>query len=194
MLPWRIHNKIDAGSFRWVQTMDIVASNSLSTTQHLMTKGGRFVVEGGGNLSCQFETSYCGKTDTHLFLASFIRHLPEWEAVKASLAPKYWFSSLKNAGYVRFPATTSDIIWNAILLIFAIAIIPLLIATRRHSWSPILLWINLSFFGPFFMIFSLVPFETRYFYLVKIFGFTMSILLACVAWTERTSRHRRVTT
>ncbi len=190
MLPWRIHNKIDAGSFRWVQTMDIVAQNSLSTSQDLLAKGGSFVIAGGGNLSCVFEPSYCGSTDTHLFLGAFTRHIPEWEAVKASLAGKYWFSSLKNAGLVRYPATTSDIVWNTVLLVFVFAIIPLLLAIRTYVGFPILLWINLSFFGPFFVIFSLIPFETRYFYLVKLFSFTMSILLACIAWGQRVSRGR----
>ncbi|WP_321948498.1 hypothetical protein [Paraburkholderia sp. J10-1] len=190
MLPWRIHNKIDAGSFRWVQTMDVVASNSLSTNQYLLEKNGGFVIEGGGDLSCKFEPSYCGKTDTHFFFSAFVRHFPEWEKVKISLAPKYWFSSLKNTGILRFPATKLDIVWNAILLIFTVAIVPLQIAIRRHSWSPLLLWINLSFFSPFFVVFSLVAFEARYFYLVKIFGFSMCMLLACLTWTLQTSQRR----
>jgi hypothetical protein len=51
-----------------------------------------------------------------------------------------------------------------------------------------MLWANVSFFGGFFVIFSLVQFEARYFYLVKLYGFIMFLMLAAIAWHQQTRR------
>ncbi|RKP50864.1 hypothetical protein D7S89_07270 [Trinickia fusca] len=190
MLPWRIRNYHDRGGMGWVQTMDIVIQNALSSNEILLAGDGEFVIAGGGNLACRLEPGYCGKTEKSLFFKAFLHHMPEWYGIKLSLVPDYWMASPRNMSLIRYPASLVERIVNLVLMACVVMIVPLLGATRKHPVWPILLWANLSFFGGFFVIFSLVQFEVRYFYLIKIYGLVMCIMLASIAWSQFSLRKR----
>jgi hypothetical protein len=185
MMPWRVHNFRDHGSFTWVQTMELVIRNSLTSDKALLAQQGDFVIKGGGNLSCVVEPSYCDRFDKALFFKAFFNHMGEWYRIKISLLETYWFTAPENVSIVRYGASFAQQVGNAILLICIIGIAPLMVVTRKYAGSAILLWANVSFFGGFFVIFSLVQFETRYFYVVKLYGFTIFLMLAAIAWHQR---------
>ena len=128
MFPWRIYNKIDTGSLRWVQTMDITVRNSFSTPEALLKIGGAFVIDGGGDLSCRLEPSYCGRNaDTWLFVKVFATHFVDWETIKARLIPLYWFSTPTLLGATIAPPTLSDWVWGLVFAIILCSIFPSLL-------------------------------------------------------------------
>jgi uncharacterized protein (DUF2062 family) len=177
MLPWRLHNMVENGSLGWVQTLDIVIENSLALEKPLLAKGGRFVIEGGGNLGCRLEPSYCGRDDKKLFWLAFVRNPVAWIEIKSALIGRYWFSSSKNITVVWQSATKVDDFCNIVFLLCMFGIPVLLVLLRADDAWPIILWLNASFCGAFLAIFVLVQLEVRYFYLVKIYSFSMCTLL-----------------
>lgn len=185
MLPWRIHNLFEGGGLSWVSTRHLVIRNALSIEAGLAAGGGGFVIEGGGNLACKLEPSYCGQTDEKLFYRAFFDHMGEWYLRKFELLPKYWFASLRNFVNIGFLPTLIDKIVNALLLLCVLATVPLLWRTRHNRVGLLQLWICASFYMCFFVIFSFVHFEARYFYLLKIFSIVTTILLGSLAYRSK---------
>lgn len=193
MVPWRLHNLSANGSVRWVQTLDIIMNNSLTPDRALIAKGGQFVIEGGGNLACRLEPTYCGESDNSLFFKAFVRHPVEWIEIKAALIKPYWFASSKDITIVRSDPSDFDNLCNLIFLCCAASVPVLLVFLRSERTWPVLVWINVAFYGAFFLILVLVQYEIRYFYLLKLYSLSMSTLLMSMAW-RRASRGPVTTT
>lgn len=188
MLPWRIHNFVDAGTWSWVQTEDLVARNGLASEEKLLSMGARFVITGGGNLACKFEPSYCGKEEKLLFYKAFFHNLPEWLLYKSSLFEGFWFSDVEYFPEVVDSKSYPGDYWgNSIILLFALSSFVLVFAIRRSSSSMVYLWAFLSFYGCFLIVFSLVQLEVRYFYLIKIFAMFSFMALAAAVRSQRSA-------
>ena len=71
-----------------------------------------------------------------------------------------------------------------VFLLCTLGVPVLLILVRADKAWPILFWLNTSFYCAFFMIFMLVHLEVRYFYLVKMYSFSMCLLLLALAWSN----------
>ncbi|MNX64093.1 hypothetical protein [Variovorax boronicumulans] len=182
MLPWRIHNLVDAGTWSWVQTEDLVARNGLASEEKLLSMGGKFVVIGGGNLACKFEPSYCDKEGKSLFYQAFFQNLPDWLMYKASFFEKFWFADVEYfPEVVDLEYYPGDYWGNSIILLFVAFSFVLVFVLRKSRSSVVYLWAFLSFYGCFLIVFSLVQLEVRYFYLIKIFAmFSLMALVAAV--------------
>lgn len=187
MLPWRVHNKIVSNRVSWVATQDLVAANSLKTSEALRNNYGGFIVEGGGNLACILEPTYCGQTDQALVYRALFNHPGEWYARKLSLIDDYWFAATTDWVTPRSDPSLGENLSNWLLLLYIFAIAPLLWLTRRNPTATASVWLLGSFFICFFAIFTLVHLEARYFYLIKIFSTVGGIALACEAWSRRRS-------
>ncbi|ANN69102.1 hypothetical protein [Bordetella bronchialis] len=185
MLPWRLHNYTLGFGPTWVQTSQIVIKNSLTSERELRSIGGAFVISGGGHLACKFEPSYCGKSDKKLFYRAFFHHLGDWYKAKISLLPVFWSPYWNTSSADGF--AIREMVADTIFVICLLLIVPLMVASRRAKGWLMVVWPAVSFYGAFFVIFSLVHFETRYFYLIKLFSFTLVVILCCM--TVRVRRH-----
>lgn len=185
MLPWRLHNYSVHNNFLWVQTSSLTVEVGLSRTEDLLAKNGSFVVNGGGNLACRLEPDYCGKFERPLFLKAFFNHPLEWIGIKMSIAPDYWQPPFKGGRVPSNLYELSDVIGNVIFLACLILSLPLLWVIRSYRHWATMAWLIGSLYGASFVIFTLVHFEIRYFFLLKIFSFSMAINLLAVAWSLR---------
>ncbi|MNK69098.1 hypothetical protein D3C87_884780 [compost metagenome] len=190
MLPWRIYHYVDVGRWDWVQTQDIVIRNALMSEEKLREMDGDFVVAGGGHLACKFEPDFCGKTEPSLFYKAFFDHFGEWVEYKASLARIYWFPTIRSFPKLLAEDVPGDYLGNSVVLILFAASFFLLYLIRKSSDFLVYFWVFSSFYACFFVIFVLVQFEVRYFFLPKIFSVFVALALASVAWSARTSRVR----
>jgi hypothetical protein len=181
MIPWRMRNYLAGFGPTWVQTSGLIIQNSLSTEKDLLARGGAFVISGAGNLACRFEPTYCGHYESRLFYKAFLKHLPEWYRVRLDVISNYWqpypIADWSTATAWRVRENLS----NDVFLVCLLAILPLLWFSRASPAWLALTWLTVSFYGAFFVIFSLVHFEPRYFYLVKFFSFIGFIHLALAA-------------
>lgn len=190
MLPWRIHNKLEGGKTTWVYTQETMAVGSLSRTEDLLKVGGEWIVVGGGNMACIVAPEYCGKKDPGLFYRAFFEHPGEWILRKAALLDDYWFNSILDWTNPKSAQSIGDWIANSVMLAYLLAIAPLLWLTRRHPESSVLVWLFGSFFLCYCAIFTLAHFETRYFYLIKIFATVGTTLMASMAWNRWRTRDK----
>lgn len=179
MLPWRIHNFLDLGKMNWVHTQDLVARNSLTPADKLLELGGGFVVEGGGHLACQLSPKYCNSSDTSDFYRAFVENMGAWYLKKSSLLGDYWFSSVAHFPKKVKPGSPPELLGNALMLLSVLVSLALLWRKRKKYDFPLHFWIQSSFYACFFIVFSLVQLETRYFYLMKIFALCSAIALGC---------------
>lgn len=188
MLPWRIYHHVDSGRWGWVQTQDIVIRNALLPEEKLVEMGGDFVVMGGGHLACKFEPSYCGKTEPLFFYTALFNNFGAWIEYKALLAKIYWFPSIKYFPKALAEDVPGDYLGNSVVLILFLASLLFLYISRKSSDFLVYLWVLSSFYACFFVIFVLVQFEVRYFFLPKIFSIFIALALASVAWSARAKR------
>lgn len=181
MLPWRIHNLMNpyASRITWVGTESITYLNAGQTNEQLFKAGAGWVVEGGGNLACNLEPTYCGKGDKILYYAAFFKHMWQWYSHKFALVGKYWFSSINNFTSASHPSVFLDDMVNLLLFLSVLATIPLLWLARRLPDSSLYVWVLISFYSCFFVVFTFVQLEVRYFYLIKIFSLFTTIMLCC---------------
>lgn len=180
MLPWRIYHWVEIRRFSWVQTSGYIALNSLASTDVLMKHNAYFVIAGAGNLACRLEPTNCDKTDTSLFYKTFFQHTWQWYKIRIPVIFHDWFAKLPEFEYTDHVAISFDLFYNFVFLLTSIGIIPLLIMLRALPIFPVLIWINCSFYSAFVMIFTFAQLEARYFYLVKIYGFIMFVILFCL--------------
>jgi hypothetical protein len=146
-----------------------------------VASGGGFIAEGGGNLVCRINPSTCGDQSNakYLFIKTFIENPVDWYSIKLNLIGKYWFSSAENFVSVVNNTTSFDLITNGLLLVIIISSIFLLFSNtvrKKQSWI-LLIWFSSSISSAYFLIFSLVHFEVRYFYFPKIFGLVMFLII-----------------
>ena len=187
MAPWRIHNLLDPNvqSPSWVLTENLVYTNAGKTDKELNDAGGGWIVRGGGNLACKLEPTYCGKSDKGKFYLVLQNNLVNWTHHKFGIADEYWFSPLNSLRDYVFPISSPSRLDMAINLVFLFCVLltfPLLWWTRRHRDSLIYFWECASFYSCFLAVFTLVHFETRYFYAMKIFSIFIFIALSSLAW------------
>ncbi len=180
-LPWRIYHWIYQGAISWVYTSNLTFEASVRTSEVLRAGHGGFIVEGGGNLVCRINPMVCGDlvNAKKLFITTFLENSFEWYSIKLNLIGRYWFSSVQNWSPVSVPSTTLDLIINGILLAALISLLVLLFfrAVRSHDSWILLFWFSASLFSAYFLIFSLVHFEVRYFYFPKIVGLVMFLIV-----------------
>lgn len=177
MLPWRIYTRIELGHFAWVQTSHATMLNALASDDTLLAQNGSFVIAGAGNLACKLEPSYCDKKDISLFYKSFIHHIGQWYKIRSFIVSLYWYAPLFSYPKDFSIIHLSDHIYNSILFLLILGIISLLVLLRKTLIWSVLIWINVSFFSAFFIIFTVAQIESRYFYLVKIYSIFMFIIL-----------------
>jgi hypothetical protein len=181
-IPWRIYHWTNNGTPTWVQTAKLTYRNSVMSSQYLKSINGDWVIEGGGNLVCRIDPSTCGdkKNAKKLFYRTFIRHPVQWYSLKFATIGRYWFSSIKNWGGVKYKATSVDIIINGLFLIGLIFLVFLSFTrkVRSHISYFLVAWVDISLFSAYALIFSLAHFEVRYFYFPKIAAMTMLIIVA----------------
>lgn len=189
--PWRIYHLVHPhfnaelqkfeGSPAWVYTSQLVYENSVKSAAQL-SGGAGFINAGGGNLVCRIDPSTCGDSANakQLFFKTFMAHPIEWYSLKFELIGKYWFSSMKNWTYAKFPPTPADTLLNGLLLLTLIALVCLLFTrkVRSHDSWVLLMWFNTSLISAYMLIFTLAHFEVRYFYFPKIAGIFMLIITA----------------
>lgn len=180
MLPWRLHNYMDKGNFSWVQTGNVIALNGLSSDEPLLAKQGKFVIEGAGNVACKVDAAVCDSLEPKDFYKTLLRHPVEWYSYKLSLIVNFWSTFTTPKQFLSNWFNLQDGLGNIIYLASLVAIFPLLIAARKSRRWPVMAWATVSMFGAFFVIFTLAHFEPRYFYLIKIFSFTMCVSLFCI--------------
>ena len=185
MLPWRVHNYAVARNFAWVQTGNVIFLNGLSSDEALIKRGGGFVVEGAGNLACKVEPKYCDRTEKELFLKAFLSHPFAWYRAKFAAAGEYW----NTFSFSRHRFTTwfhvQDDLGSLVYFICLIAVPLLLVLTRRYQWWDLMAWSVASLYAASFVIFTLAHFESRYFYLLKIFAFVWSANMSAMVWGMR---------
>lgn len=183
-VPWRTYHWIHQGKPLWVMTSDITFGNSVLSSEYLKQKHGGFVVEGAGTLVCRIDPTTCGDTANakKLFFKTFVEHPVEWYSIKLNVIGKYWFSSVKNWGTVKFQSTATDTILNGLILFALILLILLLFARniRSHGLWILLVWFNTSLISAYMLIFSFAHFEVRYFYFPKIAIIFMFIIIGCL--------------
>lgn len=185
-MPWRAYQWINHGKPVWVATSNLVFANSVQSTEHLNSGGAGFVVAGGGNLVCRIDPTTCGDTAhaKELFVKTFTEHPVEWYALKFDVIGKYWFSSVQNWVSIGVASTFLDIIANGIFLVALIILVVLLFTrkVRSHDSWILLIWFNIALLSAYLLIFTLIHFETRYFYFPKIAGIVMVLIVACLYW------------
>jgi hypothetical protein len=172
MIPWRAYHFLEYRSPAWVFTSNIIVRNSLMPEDELKKGGGEFVVLGGGGLACKLEPEYCGETKSSYFYKAFLKHAPQWYSTKIGLLPTFWFQKTGPDGTL----------FSYLCLVSMLGLLPLLVACVRYAGWPLAMWATLSFFSAFFVIFTLVHFEFRYFYLVKIYSLITFLNLAAITW------------
>ncbi|MGV2864423.1 hypothetical protein [Achromobacter sp. AGC39] len=182
MVPWRMHSYATHGNFLWVQTSSLTVRTALSTDDALLAENGSFVINGGGNLACKLEPDYCGKNDRSLFLKAFFQNPVKWISAKLALARNYWntFSYPHNPLSAWFYAM--DGVANIVFLLCLLISLPLLWVVRGYRWWAVLAWSVASLYGAAAVIFVLVHFESRYFYILKIFSFTTVMSMMAIWW------------
>lgn len=184
ILPWKLHNLATVGTFTWVQ-LDLLYSNNGKTIKELQDVGATALVEGGANIACRVDPTYCGKADRAAYYRAFFTHLPQWYALKFSPTGMFWFSSLNSSTSPLPEGSVGALAADAVCLFFVVATLPLLWLVRRRDDAPVYFWIELSFYGCFFLIFTFIHFETRYFYLIKLFATFSFVLLVAAAYGAR---------
>jgi hypothetical protein len=185
-LPWRIYHWVHQRSVSWVQTSSLIFINSVRTSEDLERNHGDFIVAGAGNLTCRIDPSTCGHTDEAraLFMRTFLNHPIEWYSLKLAVIGPYWFSSIEHFS-VASPPGPLEVFTNAILLVLlaGLAAIVCIPAAWRQPFGLLSLWLDIAIFSAYGLLFSLTHFEVRYFYFPKIYGASMFLLQAALAYS-----------
>ena len=184
MLPWRLHNMADSGNSvpAWASTFVVIAQNSLATHDTLLAAGGKFVIDGGGDLACAFEPAQCGATDQPVqrMLGVFVRHMPDWIGRKLAMLDEHWFAPLLY--FSGMPATPdTDIVnigANTLTLVLLFALPFLLFLARRHPAVPLLALMTLAILASYAVIMTLVQIEARYFNFLKVYIVVVAMISA----------------
>lgn len=172
MLPWRVLN-----GFSWVSTKHLVFVNASRTDAELHSMGGGWLVSGKSNMACHVNESYCGNPGKMDFYLSFLKHPFEWIYQKAIILPDYWFSSLKSFALPNNQPFLYEHIFNIIYIVMLVSIIPMLAMIKNNKLFLTYFWKNASFMSCMTIVYILIHFETRYFYLFKIFTLYMFLVL-----------------
>ena len=175
-MPWRLYHWQQGSGMSWVQTSDLVFENSLRSTETLLAHGGGFLVAGGSNIACRVDPSVCDKSGKALVMHAFVNNVGAWYALKLPLVRDYWFAPVTSWDVASGHPSVLDSVSNTAFLIFLAGLLPLLVLSRSYPAWPILLWLNVAVLGAYFVIFTLVHFETRYFYFLKIYATFMFIV------------------
>lgn len=180
MLPWRIYHFISMDTFAWTLTpTHIEMVNSVESHDSLRSKGASWLVEGGGNLTCRIDPLTCGKSENarELFISTFLNHPLEWIAIKFSLFPKYWFSSIQDLATPTTKIGFFDTLFNVIYLLgFLILVLEFIYFSLNISIFSIFFgWILSSVTISYLAIFTMAHYEARYMIFPKIFIIFMLI-------------------
>jgi hypothetical protein len=191
MLPWRVHNVLDGamGVPAWTATFTVVAQNALTSRETLLAAGGRFVVDGGGDLACALEPVQCGKTDhpVERVLGVFVRHMPDWLGHKLSIVGSHWFAPLLYfSGLPDAPDSDAvNLCANTIFLLLLISLPGLLYVARRHPAAPLLVLMTVAILASYAVILTLVQIEARYFNFLKFYVLVMGLVLTALVRTRQ---------
>jgi len=182
MMPWRVHNFVKFDSARWVGTESLVYQNAGRTDAELKSVGAGWIVEGKGNVACTVDKSYCGKANKTEFYKSYFGNFLTWNIEKFSRFDDYWFSSVGN---LTTFSEKKELIYNgALLLMFVFVFITALF--RALQGFNVFSFFSFGFIFCNFLIFSLVHFEARYMYALKIY-----VIFAFIAAINELISYRR---
>ncbi len=182
MMPWRVFNYTDpyVNNFSWVQTSQLIYKNAGMTDISLNAAGGGWLVEGGSNLACKLDQTYCEQNDKERFYEVFIKNMSPWLKFKINLVDQYWFSSLTTFMSPGHIVTITEVAFNFCLMIVVLFMPVLLWRSRRHTDFLVLFVVCSTFYASNFAIFTLIHFETRYFYSLKIVSLFFIVILFAV--------------
>ncbi|MDD5157870.1 hypothetical protein [Sulfurimonas sp.] len=187
-LPWRIYNKIHNDRISWVATSSLIYSNLVSSNEKLLSIGGGWIVEGKGNMICLVNPSTCDdikNSNPELLIKTFLGDPILWYQIKFIPLKNYWFSEL---GYWTSPSpkiTQNSMIINNSFILMCIFIVITICYKHKNSIAQLLGWIFVSLFITYLMIFTVVHFETRYFYFPKIFIIFLFLLSLIFYFREK---------
>jgi len=197
MLPWRVYHQVTMGSPKWVYTEQLSFSTSVTTREELLSKGGGFIVEGGGGLTCRIDPSTCGRVDeaAKLFIRTLLTHPIQWHAMKFGIIGKYFFASQQDMDQAGSPRSVTDYVTNIYFLASIIGAILLGIALARRGsvFAPLLNWLNVTVLSAYYLIFMVHQYEVRYFYFGKLYA-TLMALTGLVLWITNDKQHRKKST
>lgn len=180
MAPWRIYHQVTMGSPKWVYTEQISFANSVKTREQLLSQGGAFVVEGGGDLTCRIDITTCGRTDeaAKLFVQTLLTHPLQWHAIKLGIIGNYFYASQKDLQRPGSPPTIVDYVTNTFFLVAIIGAIlmGIALARRRSIYAPIINWINATIVSAYYLIFVVHQYEVRYFYFGKLYAMLIALI------------------
>lgn len=189
MAPWRIYHQVTMGSPKWVYTETLSFSTSVMSREELLSKGGEFIVEGGGGLTCRIDPTTCGRIAEapKLFLRTLLTHPLEWHAIKFGIIGKYFFASQQDIFRVKAPATAWDTTTNVFfLLAILVALLSgLLLARRQSLYAPIINWTNIAIVSAHYLIFMVHQYEIRYFYFGKLYASLIALLGLVLLFTQQ---------
>lgn len=190
MSPWRVYRLATVGTASWVSTSEVIYANSVEYTSKLASVGGQFVIDGGGNLSCQLSPDICGRTveAKSIFYSTLKRHFFGWVTAKFHLLPSYLFHPYKlhalSGASQRYHVPTV-IFRGALLITFCSLVVRaciMLVKSRLAGES--LAWIESTvlFFAASIVLASLpvvilAHLEIRYFFFPWLFLISCCLLL-----------------
>ena len=109
------------------------------------------------------------KSNSKLLIKTFFNNPLLWYSIKFESLDRYWFSEV---GYWTSPSPDNRIISicsNYLIIFMFLFILITLYLKRRLFDIKLISWIVISVFFSYMMIFTIVHFESRYFYFPKIF-------------------------
>ena len=214
-MPYRHHREttVTPGRSSWVVTQDLVMVGTWIPNEvyEQPDAGGWFVYKGRGNSACNVEPEKCAAFyeaemahpspylpwddepySMEYYRSEVIHSLltkpHRWLAHKGAIFPSYWFSATS-----KWPVTPLGLeyVWNGAFLAASIgAAVAALWALVRHNFVfglIILLLMGATFGAPF-----LAHFEVRYFFPLKVMGWTALPLLLCLICRGRQPRDTAV--
>ncbi len=182
-LPWRAYRLIELGKMSWVHTGKITYYLAVTSPE----KAGVLNRDGMGNLTCIIDPSTCddNKNAKMNTIKTYLTNMPQWYALKLSVIDKFWFSPLVNRGGMNEPPTVADYVANSLFLFALIFSLAMCYVLRKSKFFPVLVALNFSIMSMYFVIITLVHYEFRYFYFIKIYALIMAILSATIFVNER---------
>jgi hypothetical protein len=214
-MPYRNYRETEVtlGRSSWVVTADIAMAknwlpNHLYEVPDPRYPTAYFLGKGRGNTACNVEPEKCAAYyeeeivqpgpykiwddvpySADHYRSEVIRSLVtkphRWLAHKGAIVPAYWFSSVE-----RWPVMPRglEVVWNGMFLIAAVgaagAATWVLVRRNFVLGLVVLLLMGAAFGGPF-----IGHFEVRYFFPLKVIGWTALPLLACVIQGGRQQRN-----
>ena len=175
-LPWKIYKFTNNN----MGTHMLIFKTLVKSNETLRKEHAGWVIKGRGNMICLVDKSTCDNKNSNaaLLVTTFLTHPIKWYSIKAEVIGKYWFANIdgRMAGTDSEP-TFISLLNNSIILIMLLSIIVISLLLRKEQAVALLIWVNISLFSMYSAVFTIVHYETRYFYFPKIYIIFVFMLL-----------------